>query len=181
MSVSHAPARRLTLSLLLAGALVTLASAAFAQYVWVDEKGVKQFSDRPPPTSIPDKNIIKSPGRVVEKNIDPAADPVGAAEAASGNSDAGSVVKAEPTLAERNADFRKRKAEQAEIEKKAADEARRKAEKSANCDGARRNKTLLESGGRISTVDKSGERGFMSDNERAAEVRKAGAVLAECK
>ena len=33
-------------------ALASFATAAVAQYVWLDEKGTKQFSDMPPPASV---------------------------------------------------------------------------------------------------------------------------------
>src|SRR5205823_1792862 len=36
--------------------------AAQAQYVWLNERGVKQFSDMPPPASVPENRILKSPG-----------------------------------------------------------------------------------------------------------------------
>ncbi|UUZ48461.1 DUF4124 domain-containing protein [Massilia sp. B-10] len=40
--------------------MLMLVSLAQAQYVWVDEKGVKQFSDRSPPSNIPAKNILEA-------------------------------------------------------------------------------------------------------------------------
>ena len=33
-----------------------------AQYVWLNDKGVKQYSDMPPPAAVPNQRILKSPG-----------------------------------------------------------------------------------------------------------------------
>ena len=35
---------------------------AQAQWQWIDKDGRKVFSDRAPPSDIPDKNILKQPG-----------------------------------------------------------------------------------------------------------------------
>ena len=48
------------LQLLAGSALLIVANLGHAQFVWVDAKGVKQFSDRPPPPGTPQKNILKA-------------------------------------------------------------------------------------------------------------------------
>ncbi len=145
--------------------------AVSAQYVWIDEKGTKQFSDMPPPTSVPSNRILKQPGGTLAPRVSQDAaeeKPV-------------SPVRAEPTIAERNADFRKRKAEQAEKEKKAAEEAARAAEKTKNCDRAREYQRSLDSGERIARLDKNGERSYLSDEQRNQESRDNRRVLDDCK
>ena len=142
---------------------------AAAQYVWLDEKGTKQFSDMPPPPSVPRSRILKQPGAA------PASVPQDASE------EKPAAAKAEPTIAEKNAEFRKRKAEQAEKEKKAADEAARAAENAKNCERARDFQRTLDSGERIVRTDKAGERSFLSDEQRAQESRDNRRVLADCK
>ena len=62
-----------------------------------------------------------------------------------------------------------------------ADEARQKADTAANCDAARKNQQALADGIRISNYDKNGERGVMSDQERAEMATKNQKVLAGCK
>jgi hypothetical protein len=89
---------------LLTGVLAAAAAPALAQYMWLDEKGVKQLSDRPPPPSVPDKRILKAPGKPTFNPNAPAEDD-GAPAA-----DAAAQPKAAPTLAERNADYNKRRA-----------------------------------------------------------------------
>ena len=155
--------------------LLAASSLALAQYIWIDDKGVKQLSDRPPPASVPEKRILKAPGKAPFNLNAPEADPAANAP------EAEPAAKRPPTLAERNADFNKRKTEAAAAEKKAADEARQKADTAANCDAARKNQQALADGIRISNYDKNGERGVMSDQERAEMATKNQKVLAGCK
>lgn len=151
-----------------------VAGAASAQYVWVDEKGVKQFSDMPPPPTVPPSRILKQPR--------------GAASAAPAPGTAGTAPDAAPssgppamTTAEKNAEFRKRRMEQAEKEKKAADEAKAASDKSKNCERARDYQRALESGERLSRTDRNGERAFLTDEQREQELRETRRILQECK
>jgi hypothetical protein len=160
--------------LLAATALMAFASLAQAQYMWIDEKGIKQFSDRAPPASVPLKNILKAPKGVPSAANMPAEPPAaGAAQAAK--------PKEAPSLADRNADFNKRAKETAEREQKDKEEQQAKADKSENCERARATRQNIDSGVRISHTEKNGERGIMSDEQRAAEAKKADKVLAGCK
>jgi hypothetical protein len=166
--------------LAVATALTCCAGLSQAQYMWVDEKGMKQLSDRPPPPSTPLNKILKSPTPikpVFELVPDAAPGAPAAAPAASGPPG----PKPPPTLAERDADFRKRAAEQAEKAAKAQEDERIKAGNAANCASAREQKLNLDSGARIGYTDSKGERGVMDDNQRAQEYQKVNKVLAECK
>lgn len=164
-----------TMRLLAGGALLLCAGLAQAQYAWVDEKGGKQFSDRPPPPSIPLKNILRAPGQTpvtlvpLERDAE-ATPPVAPAP----------EPKGPPTLADRNADYKKRATEQAELDKKAAAEAAHKAAKAENCATARKYQAQLASGDRIGTHDAKGERGYMDDAERARAAARTSKVLADC-
>ncbi len=157
----------------LAATLITLgfSGAVFAQYVWLDEKGTKQFSDMPPPASVPANRILKQPG------LRPAADVPNDEPALTEKP----AAKTEMSIAEKNAEFRKRHAEQAEKEKKAAEEARQAAEKAKYCDQAREYSRALQSGERISRRDKNGERSFLTDEQRAQEARDTRRILDDCK
>lgn len=164
-----------------ATALLALAAPAMAQYVWVDEKGIKQFSDRPPPPSTPYGRILKAPGK---DKFDPSAasaPPPAADQDGDGPEKPEPKTKAPPTIAERNGDYNKRKAEAAKAAEKSSEEASRKADMAANCEGARSNLRTLEAGGRMSSVDKNGERGIMDDAARAEAIKKNKAALANCK
>lgn len=153
-------------------ALLLCAGLAQAQYVWIDAKGVRQYSDRPPPPSTPASQILKSPRPqslvpvVVAPETAPATD---------------QKPKGQPALAERDADFRKRATEQAERDAKAAQEARHKAAVAENCDMARQARTQLASDVRIATAGSDGERAFMSDAERARHLARTNQILADCR
>lgn len=149
--------------------LAAFAVPAIAQYVWLDEKGVKQYSDMPPPASVPDKRILKQPGTPAPANPSDQPDTADAVP-----------PKTAPTLAEQNAAFRKRQQEAAEKEKKTAEHSRLAAEKAKNCDRARGYLRSLESGERIAHTDRNGERVFLSDEQRSAEMHDARQALANC-
>jgi hypothetical protein len=161
--------------LLAAGALMAFATLAHAQYMWIDEKGLKQFSDRAPPPSIPLKNILKAPHGM------PSAAMISAEQAAPASAPEAVKPKAAPTLADRNADYNKRVKEKAESDQKEKDEQERKAAQAENCEAARAAKQSIDSGVRIGTQEKNGERGFMTDEQRAAEAKKIDKALAACK
>lgn len=163
------PVKKLATSLV----LLAFASAAWGQYVWTDERGVKQFSDQPPPASIPKARILKQPGGfAASPSPSEAAAPAGSSNAA---------PKAPLSTAERNADFMKRRAEQAEKDKKAADEAHAAKDKAKNCENARKYQTALASGQRMASTDSNGERVYLSDDQRNRELQEANRVLADCK
>jgi hypothetical protein len=163
-------------------ATLSLAVAAHAQYVWLDEKGVKQYSDMAPPASVPQSRILKVPGSASRSPLpsgsDAAADK---ADTSAGGTAASAKTKLPMTTAEQNADFLKRKTEQAEKDKKSADKAKLDADKTRNCERAREYSRALESGERITRTGKSGERYFLNDDQRAQESRETRRVLDECK
>ncbi|KQV61569.1 MULTISPECIES: DUF4124 domain-containing protein [unclassified Duganella] len=156
--------------LALATALIAFTSLAQAQWMWVNDKGVKQFSDQPPPPGTPANRILKGPrgAAVAELRKDTAEAPANGEEAAEGNEKA---TPAKPTLAERNADFKKRQQETAEKTAKANEDAKREAEKKKYCAEAKSNIGTLESGARIAETGPNGERNFMSDEARAQKIK----------
>ena len=180
--------------------------AALAQYAWIDERGVRQYSDQPPPKSIPTARILHQPAESLRSNAPalPATTPAAiragasAAEAPASAQPAGiaatpaaaaaAAVAAVPTVpkpplttADKNADFLKRKAEAEEKEKKLAEEARLAAAKARQCEQARSYASSLQSGERITIAGKDGERSYMSDEERQQESAEARRALAGCK
>lgn len=149
-------------------ALLMFSSLSQAQFVWVDGKGIKQFSDRPPPQGTPQKNILRA------RNMPIATQPAAAPAAA----DAPAAPKAAPaTVSEREADYRKRKMEQAESEKKASVEAEQAKTKMAACNAARQNKATIDTGARIRDTDP--ERSWLSDKQRAERRAAAEKTIAE--
>ena len=152
---------------LAAGAtLLMFANVGHAQFVWIDAKGVKQFSDRPPPQGTPQKNILKA--RNMKTATDVAPTPVAAPV----------VPKVVPaSLADREADYRKRKTEQADAEKKAGIEAENVKIKAAACTAARQQKSQIETGAPIR--DTNEERSWLDDKQRAERKSAAEKTIAE--
>jgi hypothetical protein len=162
-----------SLQLLTAGALLLCAGWSHAQYAWIDAKGQRHYSDRPPPPSTPAAKVIKAPRQksmVVAELQAPA--PAVAEE---------QKPKGPPTLAEREADFKKRASEQVQRDRNATDEAKRKAEIAENCGVARRAKAQMESGVRLVTAGAAGETSIMTDEQRSQELARANKILAECR
>jgi hypothetical protein len=161
-------------------AALTVNSVAIAQYMWVDEKGVKQFSDRPPPSSVPAGRILKQPGGAAH-SVAPANEKTERTDNSSSVSSTPAKDKAPMTVAEKNADFQKRRAEQADKEKKADEQAHAAAEKTKNCERAESYKRELESGERVVRTDRNGERIHISDAQRATEMNDTRRLLQDCK
>ena len=149
-------------ALLLLAALV--AAPAFAQYSWIDDHGTRVFSDRPPPPGTPPSRILKAPRGAAPADAAPAE----------------TAKPAVPTLADRDADFRKRAAERDADERKAAEESRRKADNAEQCAAARRSEAVLASGVRVADMDDKGERVFVTDEEKARRLAQVRRVLAGC-
>lgn len=161
------------LQLMGAAALLLAAGACQAQWMWIDEKGMKQASDRPPPASVPAKNILKMPMHTVIDDKSAVAKPPAAAQAAA-PAPAAPASKG-MTLAEREADYRKRMAAKAEQETKDNAQADVADKKLQACRAARANKANIESGVRLRTGEGRGE--YMTDKERAEQALIANRVI----
>jgi hypothetical protein len=170
--------KRFSPRLACAGALMLLAQLApplaHAQYSWLDDKGTRVFSDRPPPPGTPPNRILKAPHRLEPAPDNPA--PTAAVDAAS----TPLAKPGQPSLAEREADYRKRQTARQEADKKAQEEAGRRAAQQQQCANARQEERQLASGMRISEMGANGERGYISDEERAGRLARARAALSDC-
>ena len=153
------------MQLAIGGVLLMLAGAASAQFVWIDAKGVKQYSDMPPPASVPLNKILKQPGRM---GTLPASDEAPAEATAS----------TQKTTAERELDYRKRMKEKADADAKAEKIATHQAQKTAACDAARIRSAELASGKRLRA--NTGSRAVLDDNERAQQQATTAQTLSEC-
>lgn len=143
---------------------------AHAQYSWIDANGVRHFSDLPPPPSTPPHKILKAPGRASAATPATTEVPVVAAPA-----------KGPKNLAEREEDFRARAKLRDEQNKKDALEAQRRRDLAEHCRDARAMRAQVESGTRIAKFDAKGERSFITDDERAAQLARVNKALAQCR
>lgn len=99
------------------------------------------------------------------------------------NSPAAAPAGPQKSLAERDADFRKRATEQQEAAKKGDEKTQQTADQKQNCESAKSYLSSLQSGNRIGKTDPAtGERVFVEDAERASETARAQrAVDSSCK
>jgi len=144
----------------------TLPLVASAQWVYLDKDGRKVFSDKAPPPEIATERILKAPKGVAL----PAAPTL--PEAAP----AGDLPRT--TGKDKALEDRKKQLAAADAEKKRMEDSNYASAKADNCTRAKQAKANYASGQRISRIDGKGERSYLDDNERAAEVRKLEEVIA---
>lgn len=150
---------------LLCVAACLYALTASAQWQWLDKDGHRVFSDRPPPTDVPDKNILKRPGA-----RGAAAVPAAPAETA---------APAAPAGVDKSLDEKKKQAETAEAAKRKAEEDRNARIRAENCARAQQAKAGLDMGGRMTRINEKGEREFMDDAAIAAESQRLQGLISE--
>lgn len=164
-----------TIKFALLAAIACCSVPAMAQWQWIDGQGRKVFSDRAPPADIPAKSILRTPGGhkpagVAETTEAPASAPVSA-----------SVKSAASQGVDKGLEEQKRKLQEQEAAKAQADKLKQEKVRQENCARAKQAKETLSSGRMLSHVNAKGERGFMDEAARDAEIKRADAVIAsEC-
>lgn len=160
----------MTLSrLCLLGLLALAATAASAQSIWKwrDRDGHVMVSDRPPGAEIPDRDILQRP---CVAHVPPA------------SSDGASLpASAASTGMDRDLEARKNKLVQAQAAAKEAKanaaKDRLAAEKAQNCQRARNQLQMLQSGVRMARANDKGEREFLDDKARADEIARTQQLI----
>ena len=162
--------------------VVCLSSVAHAQWQWLDKDGKRVFSDRAPSADVPEKNILKRPGRAA--NATPAAaaaDGSGSTAAATAASAPASNVIKLPS-ADKELEARKKAATDQEAAKRKADEERVAKARADNCNRAKRDKATVDSGVRMARTNDKGEREVFDDAMRAAESKRLKEIMdADCR
>lgn len=165
---------------LVLGCACALPLSASAQWQWVDNNGKKVFSDQPPPTDIPEKNILRRAGPSPSARA-----PAPVTPAPEGSSDAAAVPKAaapKPTGVDKELEEKTKKAEAEQKAKEAAETAKVAKAKAESCARAREGKATIDSGIRLAKVNAKGEREIMDDAARAAEQKRVQSVIdSDCK
>lgn len=139
--------------LLIGCAAVLMTAQAAAQILeCTDSKGKKEYAQTCPPGTAKE-TIVKG---------------------GSGASSTVSGTPAQKSLAERETEFRKRNMERQEAEAKADKEKAASKEAEYSCNDARAQLKQLQDGLRIARTDpKTGERSFLEDKDRPAEIARA--------
>lgn len=163
-------------ALALALAAGTYAGGATGQWAWKDDNGRLVYSNLPPPPNVKPAQIVRQPGPGAALAMPGPAEtdaskPVAPAAPAKSN--------APKTIAERDADFRKRQQERTEGERKAQEEEQKNAQKAADCERSRGYLKALEDGVRITRTDAAGNREYLDDAQRSAEADRARKNIAQ--
>lgn len=154
----------------------TVPLAASAQWQWLDQSGRKVFSDKAPPPDIAPNRILKRPAGAP-------------APAAQSEAPAPTATAAAPTAAalpkpsgkDAALEEKRKQAEAAEAAKRKAEEEKLAVAKADNCNRARASKAAFDSGVRITRVNEKGEREFLDDAQRAAELQRLESMITrEC-
>lgn len=129
-------------------ALILAPTALAGVYKWVDKDGNVHFGDQPP-AEVKQKSEFKA------TNNTPLVPAPTAAPA---------------SLSEKDAEFRKRQIEKSEKEKQGAEAEKLKAAKDERCRKMKTSVDEMTSGYRIYDYDKSGQRYYLDDSQRAKAV-----------
>lgn len=170
------------------GLLMT--ATAHAQWGWTDKDGRRIFSDQAPTAEVPDKSIFKRPGgakavAAAQAKSDAAAAapaPAASGAVATASAPAGAASGLKVSGKDSELEKKKKEAEDFEKAKKKAEEEKVAAAKADNCKRVQASLINFNSGIRMTRVDGKGEREFMNDTDRAAEVKRLQEIAkADCK
>jgi len=155
---------------LVACLLAIAATGASAQsfWKWRDASGQVHMSDTPPPATVPAKDILQRGGGNAPSLAPATAAPAPSAAAATGDGD----------LQKKKARADQEKADKAAADK-AALEQKNAAIRAENCQRAQNQAKAIDSGMRIARVNTKGEREYLDDNARAAEMKHTQDIIAQ--
>jgi cytoskeletal protein RodZ len=169
-------------SILAFSLLVAVSPYSMAQWQWIDGQGRKVFSDRPPPADIPANNVLRQPsgssgssgGSAGSRSPAPST-----ASAATNTTPAAATSGTDDRLAQRQRATQQQEGKQAaqDTAKAQADKARLTQARNDNCERARSARDTLTSGRMLGYTNAQGERGFMDEDTRAAEIQRAESVM----
>lgn len=155
---------------------LALAASAQAQWKWRDAKGNVQYSDMPPPAGVPDKDVLQRPNTPTRPTIvvGPAGQPASAA--------APKPAASAPTKAELEAAARQKQEQDGQAAKQKEEERRVAEQRRENCARAQGSLRDLQSGARLTRTNEQGERVYMDDAQRQAEVERTRQLItSECR
>lgn len=169
-------------------ALLAASPSAQAQYKWKDAAGQVHLSDLPPPREIPAKDIMLRPvpapvaggGSVRAQAVTPASGnlPTPAVSAAGGAASTSATAAPARNPLDPELEARRKRSEAEAIARARADEDRASAVRAENCQRARQQLALVNSGQRMQRLNDRGERVVVDDAGRADEAQLAQRVIA---
>lgn len=153
---------------------LTLSGSALAQWKWRDAQGQVLYSDRPPPSSVPERDVLQTPAAAAPRIRVISSLPLGASAPAEAASQPKGKSEAKPDA---EADARRRKLDQEQADKARIEEQKNAAARRENCSQARSYLRSLEDGMRIARTNEKGEREILDDKQRAREAEHARSVI----
>lgn len=167
-------------------ALSSLAGAAQAQWAWRDTSGNITYSDTPPPADVQPTNILQQPAPMTAADLKratsgPEASDPGRVQGATGSAAPAPAAPPPATrsLAEQDAEFRKRAAARQKAAQKEEEDETQATARAQACSQAKGYLQLIESGTRLMRPDAEGNRNYLDEEQRAAETQKAQENIAK--
>ena len=157
-----------SINIALCGALLMLFGATVNAdiYKWVDKNGKFQYSDQPPPSGDGKKLKRKSKEAVESPPVQ----------------SGGTAAKPAASTADQELEYRKRKTEKEEADKKQQAETETAEKNKEYCNNLRGDLSAHSNGVRLVRYNEKGERVFLDDKERAASKEKLEQrITKECK
>jgi hypothetical protein len=145
---------------LLAILACAVSMAVSAHWQWLDKDGRKVFSDRSPPSDIPEKNILQRPAVTLT--------PVAPQAAAS---------LARPTPIDKGLQDKRKQLQEVEIGKRKLEEEKATKTRAENCQRAKASKASFDSGRRIAKPNEKGEPEILDAQARAAELTRLEEII----
>lgn len=146
------------------------ATTASAQWKWREKSNGREtikYSDLPPPSSVPEGDILQRPAAANRVSAPPPA-----ASAASG------LMPPPPKGVDPELEAARKKKEQDQAAAKKAEEDKLAAQRADNCRRAQSQLRTLDDGVRIARTNANGEREILNDQQRAAEVQRTRDLIA---
>ena len=164
----------------LAGAWILLLLAtsapAWAQYKWKDSRGQVHASDLPPPRDIPDRDVLQRPA-TAQRAANTAVAVPGASVSASTRASASAAPPIRP-LVDPELEARRKRADEEARQRVRTDEERLAAQRAENCQRARQQLAMVDSGQRLLRYNARGEPVVLDDAGRADDAQAARRVMA---
>ena len=166
---------QLGLSMVAAGFALGVCTSAQAQWKWRDTNNRVQYSDLPPPSTVPESAILQRP--VGARRSGPQFTPAAPSAPAAAEAASGPARTSDPEL-----EAKRKKAEQDQAAARKAEEDKVNAAKAENCTRAKSYPKALDEGQRMARTNANGEREVFDDKIRAEEGKRTRDIIAsDCK
>jgi type IV secretory pathway VirB10-like protein len=167
---------QLGLSMVAAGFALGVCTSAQAQWKWRDTNNRVQYSDLPPPSTVPESAILQRPVGA-RRSSGPQFAPAAPSAPAAAEAASGPARTSDPEL-----EAKRKKAEQDQAAARKAEEDKVNAAKAENCTRAKSYLKAIDEGQRMARTNAKGEREVYDDKIRAEESKRTRDIIAsDCK